>query len=270
MIALLDVYKQSLLMAKLSSLAYNKDQSFKDLGYESKYIFKKGSEAYLLWDRNDLIIVCRGTQPNKFEDIVADIRFNLISNGSTGRVHAGFKHSVDLLWPQISVFLEQYGLDRKIWCTGHSLGAAMATIIAERIQPTVKLKSRTGVGLDEPSPYYTIPVLFTFGSPRVGDIHYHDRLIELGITHYRWVNNADVVTRNPIIPYHHHGILYYMDHNGNLKTMSRFRTAVDRIKGFITGIKKGNVNFFVNHFIDNYVDNIEKIVQNDTSSNTKL
>lgn len=257
MIALLDVYKQSLLMAKFSSLAYNKEQSFKDLGYESKYIFKKGAEAYLLWDRNDLIIVCRGTQPNKFEDIVADIRFNLISNGSTGRVHAGFKHSVDLLWPQISYFLSQYGTDRKIWCTGHSLGAAMATIIAERTKQQTEYN-------------YTTPVLFTFGSPRVGDIHYHDHLIELGITHYRWVNNADVVTRNPIIPYHHHGILYYMDHNGNLKTMSRFRTAIDRIKGFITGIKKGNVNFFVNHFIDNYVDNIEKIVQNDTSSNPKL
>lgn len=240
-------------MAKLSSLAYNTDQSFKDLGYDSKYIFRKGSEAYVLWDDDDFIIVCRGTQPNKFEDILADIRLNLVpSYANRGRAHAGFKHSVDLLWPELEKLIIKYGSNRKIWCTGHSLGAAMATLITARLP-----QLQTGT-----------PTLFTFGSPRVGDADLHDYLIELGVQHHRWVNNADMVTRNPVFPYRHHGILYYMNHHGELATMSIIRTAIDRIKGFITGIKKGKVNFFVNHFIENYINNIEKMVDNEKNSNS--
>jgi hypothetical protein len=81
----------------------------------------------------------------------------------------------------------------------------------------------------------------------------------LGVEHHRWVNNADIVTRNPIYPYKHHGKLHYFDHYGDVRIFTRWQMIKDRVKGFYKGFKKGKVNFFVNHFMDNYIKNLEKL-----------
>lgn len=247
MISELSFNEQSLLMARLSALAYNDHQTFEDYGYDSVFLDVKGSQAYVLWNNFDLIIVCRGTQPNQLSDIIADIRFHLVpSSSGVGEVHAGFKHSVDLLWPTMVKLIQKYSTNRKMWCTGHSLGAAMATLITARCH---RLDLR-GV----PN-----PVLFTYGSPRVGNSEYRGLLRSLNIEHHRWVNNADIVTRNPILPYKHHGTLHYFNHYGQVSNVTRFRLVWDRILGTITGIKKGKINFFVNHLIDNYIKNLENL-----------
>ena len=120
----------------------------------------------------------------------------------------------------------------------------MATLIATRCHQSPELPK---------------PILYTFGSPKVGNKEYIDHMNSLNIEHHRFVNNADIVTRNPLYPYEHHGELYYFDHHGKLTNMTKWQTVKDRVKGFFIGIKKGKINFFVNHFIDNYVDNLEKL-----------
>lgn len=243
MISDLSLNKQSLLMAKFSSLAYTDNASFE--GYDSKFLDKEGTQAYFLYDKNDIIIVCRGTQPTQFSDIASDVKFALVpSSCKIGLVHRGFKHSVDLIWDDLSKLLKKYGSNRRVWCTGHSLGAAMATLITTRCCRTEGIKN---------------PVLFTFGSPRVGNGEYVGFMQGLDIEHYRWVNNEDIVTRNPIGRYKHHGELHYFDHNGNLSVLNWWQTTKDRLKGFWTGIKKGKINFFVNHEIGNYIKNLEKL-----------
>jgi triacylglycerol lipase len=243
MISELTLNKQSLLMAKLSSLAYTDNVSFD--GYDSKFLDKQGTQAYFLYDKDDIIIVCRGTQPTQFSDIAADVKFALVpSSSKVGLVHRGFKDSVDLIWDELSKLIKKYGSNRRVWCTGHSLGAAMATLITTRCCRTEGIKN---------------PVLFTFGSPKVGNGEYVGFMQGLDIQHYRWVNNEDIVTRNPIGRYTHHGELHYFDHNGNLSVLNWWQTTKDRVKGFWTGIKKGKINFFVNHEIGNYIKNLEKL-----------
>jgi triacylglycerol lipase len=236
-------YEQALLMAKFSALAYNDNQSFKEYGYDSIFLTKDGTQAYFLWDINNIIIICRGTEPSEWSDIKADVKLELVpSLDSYGEVHKGFRQSVDNIWLDLLILFKKYGKNRKVWCTGHSLGAAMATLIATRCHQINGLPN---------------PILYTFGSPKVGNKVYIDHMNSLNIEHYRFVNNADIVTRNPLYPYHHHGKLYYFDHNGKLANMSKWQTAKDRVKGFFVGIKKGKINFFVNHFMDNYISNLE-------------
>lgn len=238
-------YEQALLMANFSSLAYNDNQSFKEYGYDSIFISKDGTQAYFLWDINNIIIICRGTQPTEWADIKADVKLELVhSLENYGYVHKGFKESVDNIWLDLLILFKKYGQNRKVWCTGHSLGAAMATLITTRCHQTIGLPK---------------PILYTFGSPRVGNKEYIDHMNSLDIEHHRFVNNADIVTRNPVCPYVHHGELYYFDHNGQLVDMSKWQTVKDRLKGFFIGIKKGKINFFVNHFIDNYIENLKEL-----------
>ena len=232
----------ALTMARFSDLAYIDNYKFPD--YETIFISNKGSQAYFLYNDSTIIIVCRGTQPNKLDDIIADIRFRLIpSSSGVGKVHHGFKQSVDNLWDELVILLNRFP-NRKVYLTGHSLGAAMATLIAGRCHRFTDLPN---------------PILYTFGSPRVGDYKYIDFLNRLNITHYRYVNNADIVTRNPIFPYFHHGELFYFNHDGDLTEMTLLQMIIDRIKGFLIGLEKGKINFFVNHFMKNYIENLEKL-----------
>jgi len=53
--------------------------------------------------------------------------------------------------------------------------------------------------------------------------------------------------------------LNYFDHHGNIAVVNTWQLIKDRIKGFIIGIKKGKINFFVNHSITNYIKNLEKL-----------
>jgi triacylglycerol lipase len=80
------------------------------------------------------------------------------SSTGIGKTHLGFKESVDDIWSDVVDLAHDYGKTRTVWCAGHSLGAAMATILAYRLQRADNL----------PSPQ----ALFTYGSPRCGDKEY--------------------------------------------------------------------------------------------------
>ena len=54
-------YEQALLMARLSSLAYNDNQLFNEYGYDSIFLSKEGTQAYFIWNDKEIIIVSRGT-----------------------------------------------------------------------------------------------------------------------------------------------------------------------------------------------------------------
>lgn len=248
MIKMLPFPQQAHLFAKLSELAYQEPEqvkdSFKELGFESHYYNFEGSQAYLLVNDEDLVAVCRGTQPSEFKDIGADLDARMVkSSTGIGKVHHGFKTSVDHIWAGLQEKLKEYGKTKTIWCTGHSLGAAMATILAYKLQRTE----------DCPNPQ----ALFTYGSPKVGNKEYIKQIESIGLLHFRFVNNADVVTTVPPWPYKHFGGMYYMNHWGNLRSVSTKQLIKDRWRGFIKGVKKGQINFFCNHSITRYADNLE-------------
>lgn len=241
--------EQAWLFAKISELAYLDEKegkkAFKELGFKATLIDVDGSQAYWLVNDTDLVIACRGTQPTEFADIAADLKAAPVpSSHGIKYVHRGFKESVDNVWPKLHDLANDYGKSRRVWCTGHSLGAAMATLVAYRLQRTE----------DTPNPM----ALFTYGSPRVGTKNYIKAIEATGVLHFRFVNNADIVARVPTWPYRHFGGMYYMNHYGQLRAMTMWQTTKDVWRGFLVGLKRKQINFFTNHSITRYANNLER------------
>ena len=139
---------------------------------------KSGAEAFAARRSTDAttLLSFRGTQPDNFEDLIADLRANLVAwPESAGRVHDGFAVAVRALRPQILQWIDSTKPDLgRLILTGHSLGAAMATLAASIWRPAW---------------------LVTIGSPRVGDAAF----VETVTPKYsvRFVDCCDAVTEVP-------------------------------------------------------------------------
>jgi triacylglycerol lipase len=241
--------QQSLLFAELSQIAYMPPEPAatctRTIGLpESLYFDRDGAQAYRFRNEHDCVIVCRGTEPNEWNDVKADASAVAVLGEMAGRVHGGFKQEVDDLWPNIEQALVDNG--RPLWFAGHSLGGAMATICAGRCK--ISEISSNPVGL------------FTYGSPRVGDRAYvnYYRLV-----HYRWVNNNDIVTRVPPawLGYRHAGREMYIDSRGRVRDVEGWRRVVDRLRGFARGLRRFKIDHFSDHSIEDYIAHIHAAVQ---------
>ena len=170
-------------------------------GMEAKSFDVGEVQAYVGWTASFVIAAFRGTEPDKWDDIFADIKIPLVPNGA-GRVHFGFKEYLDKLWPTLHPLVQDLGRSRKVWFTGHSLGAALATLAADRYEQT------WGV--------------CTLGSPRVGDAAFAAAFDKrFGPKALRFVNDADVVTHVPPslrTRYKHVGNLRHIRPDGSIAT----------------------------------------------------
>jgi len=118
----------------------------------------------------------RGTQPDNHKNLITDVRANLVAwPESGGSVHDGFASAARALKPQIVDWIERVKPDgSKLFLTGHSLGAAMATLAATIWRPAW---------------------LVTIGSPRVGDAAF---VATVAADHtVRFVDCCDAVTEVP-------------------------------------------------------------------------
>jgi len=250
MITEMTFLERSLLFAKLASIAYSDDveqvkKDVRKLGFTTVEFYNNGgAQAYRFMNKEDIVIACRGTQPSEFNDIKADLKAAPVVAETVGRVHHGFKTEVDELWPMVKEDLVRVGKTRKGWFCGHSLGAAMTTIMASRCE-------------DDPT-MPNIEEIYTYGSPRTG---WRKFVNSLNCKHQRWVNNNDIVTRVPlaIMGYKHDGCEHYLDSNGmyrqNLTAWQRFK---DRWSGMLKGLAAGSIDNFSDHSMVNYIAYLEK------------
>ncbi len=137
---------------------------------------------------------------------------------------------------------------RPIWITGHSLGAALATLACARLEMEEELE---------------VQGLYTYGSPRVGDREFA-RAFEQACPGraFRFVHNNDVVTRVPagvkLLPYKHVGKLTYIDVKGRLRpTISWWRRLIDRIRGRIRDLGRLGTDGMKDHGIVKYVERLK-------------
>jgi triacylglycerol lipase len=132
------------------------------------------AEAALLsyWDTASV-----ATRLNEQADVWSDINFLPVRWEKGGNVHEGFAAALDAVWELIAARLRSLP-GRTVWFTGHSLGAAVATLAADRF--------------GAPGGVYTL------GSPRVGDDDFVSEFnARQGGRSFRYVNNHDVVTHVP-------------------------------------------------------------------------
>ncbi len=245
-IADLDQVTRSLLFAEISMLAYlDHDEAepvFRSLGFNDiRYLERDGSQAYEMGNDVDLVVACRGTEPNEWNDIKADANAWTDLAETVGRVHRGFKREVDDIWPELEETLDDER--RVVWFTGHSLGGAMATICAGRCQfSEIAAHPREVV---------------TFGSPRVGTKRY---IQHAKVRHIRWVNNNDIVTRVPPrwFRYRHTGTRMYLDRNGDVAKFNAAQRGRDRWSGFWNGLKQRKFDHFSDHAIAAYTEHIRR------------
>lgn len=198
---------------------------------KAKFFSGPSTQCYVANNKDFAWVVFRGTEirtrnkeksgllakfdiRNIIEDILADMDFlpadsegqsdeGLLDKlkhwfsdfGGQGMVHRGFKRALEEVWEELFDYLKQQdAAGRTLWFTGHSLGAALATLAAAR--------------------YGNVQGLYTFGSPMVGDADFCQNFKHSART-YRFVNNRDIITRlPPFPPFQHVGELYFIDSNG--------------------------------------------------------
>jgi triacylglycerol lipase len=245
----LSMLRRSLLFAELSNLSYlsrcEAGLLANRIGFpEIRFYDRDGAQAYIFANEDDAVVTCRGTQPDDWNDLKADLDLKRAMAETVGWVHRGFKREVDDLWPRLEQALVNN--DRTLWFTGHSLGAAMAAICAGRCKLSyIKSNPRA---------------LFTFGSPRVGSRRYVNYV---QLETYRWVNNNDIVTRVPPawLGYRHKGQEIYLNAYGKIRRLTPWQRVKDRWRGFVRGLREHRFDPFADHSIVQYVAHIRAAVQ---------
>ena len=215
---------------------------FKALGYSIVEFFDiDGAQAYLLTNGTITVLSFRGTEVTEKSDILADLKSGKNLEACGGKVHVGFKGEINKLWPTISkVLADNPG---NLYVTGHSLGAAMATIAASRMQDRVT-------------------ALVTFGSPRVGNAEF---VKSLAVEHYRVQNNCDDVTKVPfkMMGFTHHGIHKYINFHGEFRNLTPWQQVKDMARSRLKARAKGQKYIGVfDHMMANYIAKLEKSENN--------
>ncbi len=160
------------------------------IGFTKQFFFqshKKDTQAVLAYTAKPVefaVLAFRGTEQTS-GDFETDLKLwkNFLSfaksplrspSQSQAWVHAGFREALDAIWQDVKIQLAQLPRSCPVFFTGHSLGAALATLAAARHTPRA---------------------VYTFGSPRVGNRAFAEQLS--GIPIFRVIDDKDIVTQLP-------------------------------------------------------------------------
>jgi triacylglycerol lipase len=155
---------------------------------------KTNTQGFKVETGDYIVMAFRGTEfprpstvlrnPKELLNILADIRTDIlrfspqtIINGEPKfdqPVHPGFAQALQSIWPQIQEHVSS--ITKPLWLTGHSLGAAIATLMAYQLPELVK-------------------GLYTFGSPCVGTSEFAKSFNDkgLGSKTYRYLHGNDAI-----------------------------------------------------------------------------
>ena len=186
--------------AEFSRLAYGDfatvlEPSLSGVGFKliAEPFDRNGTQGYLAEGPDFAVLAFRGS------DDVAAWATNLNALPAPwrggGNVHRGFAEALDVVWREIEAALARTA--GPLFFTGHSLGAALATLAAS---------------------LWPEAALYTFGSPRVADGCFEAATRRRPGYAARYVNHRDVVCRVPSarLGYRHMGEVYNIDRLGRV------------------------------------------------------
>lgn len=245
---------------------------------------KYGTQAFLFYNINFAVLVFRGTEKN-VDDYLTDLKIqNIKSPWYSGRsdletlditLHQGFSQAVEDNWDAIKGLFEQTKLFTQeksipLWISGHSLGGALAVLAAEKIQCKLEHDNLWAGSL-------TIAGLYTFGQPRVGSLHYANRLDMVLINRYfRVVNNRDIVPTIPFttpnfslndevtlkLDYEHGGtLIYFNDLGEGVVNPPSWYKALDKITLDTNEIKAKLKESVSDHSMQNYILLVKELLK---------
>ena len=244
-------------MARLSNIVYEKDddgspnvdaimeqlQSYDDRISSVIPENKNSAQAIFVEHEEWMAMVFRGT--DEFADWLDNLSIKT-ERTDFGDFHHGFYRSLEDVWDTIySAYSKAVAKNKKpLFITGHSLGGAMATVVAAKF-----------IYMDRP-----FTSLYTFGQPRAVTRE-TARLInsEAGGRYYRFQNNMDVVSRIParISGYSHAGKNLYITNEGDIESDPGFWF---KFVDTITDIKErlDVKEMLTDHSMADYLSAIEK------------
>jgi triacylglycerol lipase len=166
--------------AQLDRIGFQRPRFFGDAG-------KFSAQAMVTANDECIFVVFRGTEAHKLADVIIDIDA-LPGFTRDGYVHAGFARALNRAgcWNEIQAYLKSVRDNRKIYFTGHSMGAAVVTIAAQQFRDRHEREFQ----------------LYTFGSPRVGGLTFKHRFGPF--PSFRVVNDRDAVPHLPPPPIYWH------------------------------------------------------------------
>ncbi len=167
--------------ADLASVAYQSEAEIADLLQHKKFsltryrILPESQVSYFM-GTNDLsktqLIAVRGT--SNVENAIVDIALKLKPDPHTGlQLHAGFAYTAQQVYADIQPLLKK---DYTLHTTGHSLGGAVALILAKYLDSDV----------------YRVGQVITFGQPKVTNL--------AGAKSFEHLNIMRVVTPLDLVP----------------------------------------------------------------------
>jgi triacylglycerol lipase len=214
------------------------------------------------------VLAFRGSDPVTLPNWVTDAVVRLVERDEYGgRVHMGFSSVLRRTWGKVERILAE-AQDKPLFLTGHSMGGALAVLTGCRLAKA----GRPPVAI------------YTFGSPRVGDITF---CAGYTLPTYRVVNRLDLVPQMPIaslkrllpnktplktekvlaklhraaerLPcYGHVKTLVYIDHDGEIVVDADIeRWHVHAVQRAIATRGKSFHEGLTDHLIANYIRGLE-------------
>jgi hypothetical protein len=178
-------FDQARITAELSKIGFSLVRCFESQGSKQE----GGTHCFVALSNDEklAVVAFRGTDKDDPSDVAADCNAVKVPWERGGRVHDGFKSALADVRPELEPALQD--IRCRTLFTGHSLGAALATLLA---------------GIRTPN------ALYTFGSPLVGDADFVATL--KNVENFRYVDCCDIVTRIPPsgLGYMHLGKPYYI------------------------------------------------------------
>ncbi|KXN74475.1 alpha/beta-hydrolase, partial [Conidiobolus coronatus NRRL 28638] len=155
-----------------------------------------------------IVISFKGTK--NFKNWLSNLQFKLtdfpVADGEGIQVHSGFNEAADAIYPQVRLAvlnaIRKYP-GYQLVSTGHSLGGAMATLLAFKVAQEGIIR------------WENIKIV-TFGQPRIGNKAFADYLNSKPLSIARVTTKGDFISISPGFQfgYHHSQYNMHMDVSG--------------------------------------------------------
>lgn len=222
--------------------------------------------------RKRLVVAFRGTEQTKWKDLLTDLMLapaGLNPERIGGdfkeevQVHSGFLSAYDSVRTRIMSLIKKAigfmddasGSQFKwhIYCTGHSLGGALATLLALELSSSQLAKSGA-----------ISVTMYNFGSPRVGNRPFAEIYNERVKDSWRVVNHRDIIPTVPrLMGYCHVAQPIYLATGNHKNVQENLELVGDGYQGDVIG--EATPDVLISEFMKGEKELVDKILQTEIS-----